>query len=219
MRTLFRWREWPMSSQILIPYLLIGAFFSALISAAIFWYGIGGGFFAVFVSPCFAIGALIVIGSGVADGWRSRKNLRRAIVTAVVPLLGVCLSPIAFVIVMSTTDHAFVWGIFAVNQHSYARIVDLAAHNRLPRQTRPAPQFAADGTAFEAERKPPHRIAFILPGGFLNNWDGILYDPEGIGIRPHAVQSDDTPGDLFDNWWTIGGCTHIVSNYFDCGFS
>ena len=33
---------------------------------------------------------------------------------------------------------------------------------------------------------PPVRLAFIQPGGFLDNWEGVVYDPTGVVEAPQG---------------------------------
>lgn len=36
------------------------------------------------------------------------------------------------------------------------------------------------GVTFVADASPPKRLAFVQPGGIIDNWEGIIYDPSGI---------------------------------------
>jgi hypothetical protein len=60
----------------------------------------------------------------------------------------------------------------------YARIVDSVLAARASRadslvELNPAERYYVDPG-------PPVRLAFIQPGGFLDNWEGVVYDPTGI---------------------------------------
>ena len=37
---------------------------------------------------------------------------------------------------------------------------------------------------------PPVRVAFPLPGGILDNWQGIVYDPTGVVLRTREFRRD-----------------------------
>jgi hypothetical protein len=182
--------------------------------------GLAGSFTALVVVPVLAIWALVLAISGAAKAWRASKSGQpEAGVTASLSLLGLLLSPLLFLAAFQATDRALAWTALAINHSSYDRIIDLAKQGRLPPPGRTARQFAADGTEFEAERTAPLRIAFALPGGFLSNWNGILYDPSGVGRRTAAVQPDGKSADLLDNWWTIENCSRMLRHYYYCSFS
>jgi len=36
------------------------------------------------------------------------------------------------------------------------------------------------GVPFVIDRGPPVRVAFPQPGGILDNWEGVIYDPSGV---------------------------------------
>jgi hypothetical protein len=137
----------------------------------------------------------------------------------VATIAGVCLSPLVFAATIWIMGELFDWTALATHYSSYLRIINLAEKNRLPPPGKTGFQTFYDGTDFQAERYYPNRIAFPFPGGFLNNWQGILYDPTGIGRRINAVQKDGKPGDLLDNRWTIERCSHMVGRFYSCGFS
>ena len=44
------------------------------------------------------------------------------------------------------------------------------------------------------EPGPPLRVVFVQPGGVLDNWVGIVYDPTGIVINARQFKDD------WSNW-------------------
>lgn len=49
-----------------------------------------------------------------------------------------------------------------------------------------------DGRAgdFVVDSGPPLRVAFPWPGGMLDNWQGIVYDPSGVVLQAGQFRSD-----------------------------
>lgn len=188
-----------------------------MLATAFWWTGIGGGFLAVFVVPGLALWGLTIVIAQTYFAIRRRQTDAWKRVS--VALLSVCLAPFVFAAISWTTIQLFDWGTFAVQYPSYRRIIALADQGRLPPPGKTAFQTAVDGTMFQAERKAPHRVAFPFPGGFLDNWTGILYDPASIGKRDYLRQKDGSSGDLLDNWWTIENCKKMIRNFYSCSFS
>lgn len=79
---------------------------------------------------------------------------------------------------------------------------------------------------YVADSGPPLRVAFSQPGGILDNWNAIVYDPSGLVMRASEFKSDrsnwDNPS-LAQVKMLFGGCLvyckHISGNYFLCGFT
>ena len=184
-------------------------------SMVFFWDGIMGGFLAALIVP-----ALVAWAAGIVAFHLYRAIWRReSWKSASLALLVICATPLVFFVTLRLSDRVFSWGTYAANYQSYRRIIILAEQGRLPARDKTAFQTAEDGTSYEVERKPPHRIAFEMPGGFLSNRTVILYDPNGIGMREGIPQKGGSKEDLFDEWWIIGGCYKLVGRFYVCGFS
>ena len=192
---------------------------SVLLAAAFWWVGIAGSFLAIVAVPALLIWAAVIIALRAVQAWRIRQFPSKAAYMVLTPVAVLCATPIAFVLAFWITTELLTWGTLAVKSPSYSHIIELSLKNRLPHRGTTAFQTAEDGTLFQAERQASRRIDFPLPGGFLNNWSGILYDPAGIGRRENIIQADGTDKDLFDDWWTIEKCTHMVGHFYSCGFS
>ncbi len=84
-----------------------------------------------------------------------------------------------------------------------------------------------DGTIdYFVEVGPPMRVAFRQPGGILDNWQGVVYDPSDGVLRANAFRAD------FSNWndpalrdvkHLFGGdlqrCTHLRGHFYRCWFT
>lgn len=83
-----------------------------------------------------------------------------------------------------------------------------------------------DGLHYVVDAGPPTRIAFVWPGGVIDNWCGAVYDPTGVVLR-----SSDFDGD----WATLheqvppevrklfGGnlvsCSELDAPFYQCCFT
>lgn len=48
----------------------------------------------------------------------------------------------------------------------------------------------AAGTRYIVEAGPPLRVAFPWPGGLLDNWCGVVYDPSGLVLKVRDLRPD-----------------------------
>ncbi len=73
---------------------------------------------------------------------------------------------------------------------------------------------------------PPLRIAFIWPGGLIDNWCGAIYDPSGVVMRSSdfdgewATWHDQVPTSVIE---LFGGdlvhCEELAAPYYHCCFT
>lgn len=84
----------------------------------------------------------------------------------------------------------------------------------------------SSGMRYVVDTGPPMRIAFIWPGGIIDNWCGAVYDPTGVVMR-----SSDFNGD-WETWYDqvssdiinlFGGdllhCEELDAPYYHCCFT
>jgi hypothetical protein len=219
-------------------YFLLGVVvFAAVLSALDWWFGDIGFLMTGLAIPILLIWALIVVALGIIDGCHVRTTTGRALATAGVPLLVVCLAPIAFAATYSATDVGMAWGDLAFKRSSYEKIIEAAERGELPplRQTPPANgsrsafeqymwQTTGEGTQFAFERQSPHRFAFPFPGHFRHFYPGILFDPSGAQQQRVETSEARQSTDLLmvrsdpDADWTIDRCVHLTANYYRCTF-
>ena len=192
---------------------------AAVLAAAVWWAGIAGAFLAIVALPALLAWATAILIFRGIRAWRVRKLPGKAACVVLAPAVLLCVAPVVFVLTAWLVGELFDWGTLAVKLPSYSHIIALSRQRQLPARGATAFQKASDGTLFEAERQEANRIAFPFPGGFLNNWNGILYDPAGVGRRGGVTRADGSREDLFDNWWTIEKCTHMIGHFYSCGFS
>lgn len=83
-----------------------------------------------------------------------------------------------------------------------------------------------DTREYIVEPGPPLRVAFIWPGGFLDNWCGVVYDPLGEVMKANLFKED------WSNWNALelqrvkillGGdiyrCEHLYGDWYFCWFT
>lgn len=82
------------------------------------------------------------------------------------------------------------------------------------------------GLPFIVDAGPPARIAFMAPGGVIDNWTGIVYDPSGEVLQANTFAAD------WSNWddaalatvkSLFGGdlyrCEHLKGPFYRCFFT
>lgn len=134
--------------------------------AAGLWWGAISGAGAILAS--FALAALV----------RAERSRRAALVVAVVV-------PVAAAgLVALVGDEPVVRARFALVRGRYQARVDriLAAP--------PGERDRVAGRDCRLDPGPPLRVAFILPGGFLDNYSAIVYDPTGAVLQANRVRTD-----------------------------
>ena len=96
------------------------------------------------------------------------------------------------------------------------------------RITQRAPYDAPPGVALvhPPDPGPPLRVGFRLPGAFLNDWTGVVYDETGFVMKSNLFLADgsnwDEPGlqkvkKLFGG--NMQGCLKLRKNWYLCNFS
>jgi hypothetical protein len=202
----------------------LATFLMVVVAAAIFLAttfffggGFGGGLLAIPLFGGLALYMLTILGLQLYRlvQQRDRESGRQAAVAVAVLLV----SPIIFFPTFWACDRLCLWGTFAAHYRGYQHVIALSEQSRLPPPGKTAFQIADNGTEFQAERDGLKRVAFPLPGGFLNNWRGIMYDPQGLGKHPPRRQKDGRVADLLADWYTIENCTPMTARFFLCAFS
>lgn len=187
--------------------MLAAVFFGTLL----FFTGFFAGFIMIWAIPLLALCWIGIFLFHLFKGNRRPDQRVAAIV--------LCSAPFIFFALGWATLEVWEWGTFAVRYNGYRHVVALAEQNRLPPPAQDSWQIADNGTTFEAERTGLKRIAFPLPGGFLSEWTGILYDPQGVGQHPPQRQKDGKIEDRLNGGDTIETCSHLIGRFYRCSFS
>ncbi|HEY2377944.1 MAG TPA: hypothetical protein VGH98_18365 [Gemmatimonadaceae bacterium] len=84
---------------------------------------------------------------------------------------------------------------------------------------------ALHGVRYQIDRGPPMRVAFLQPGGMLDNWEGVVYDPTGAvasatGWQQGVAGRFSAPPNvrvLFGG--DLVGCERIENAFYRCWFT
>jgi hypothetical protein len=109
---------------------------------------------------------------------------------------------------------------FQALRPEYVRIAaQLVAHRRPPQRGE------VRGISFLVDTGPPVRIAFPQPGGILDNWEGVVYDPTDA-VRTATGWRDGTPGNYSASPEAVnlfGGalvaCKPLPEHFYRCWFT
>ena len=164
-----------------------------LSTAAATWFAVGGAllffvqpltywlslFLMLPVGAMFSIVGLTIFGFSAVCARRRCGASRRRAVWALLAVPGfIVITAVFGSYVARAGDIAAFRFFFALHQSEYHRIAQTVARGELR-----APDSAShghvvrDGVNFDVDTGPPMRIAFPRPGGLLDNWEGVVYDP------------------------------------------
>lgn len=101
----------------------------------------------------------------------------------------------------------------------YQHIVSEANAGRMP-----SGYGIDESIRFHVDQGPPIRVAFPQPGGTLDNWEGIVYDPTGDVLKAQGWTGPDgkltAPSDIISLFGgTLVSCIKIDGDYYRCSFT
>lgn len=174
------------------------------------------------IAVLYGVSGLVILGLALHD-LANRDRRRSAAATLLLVVSSLCAGWFGGWMWLARTGDAAIFHLrFAANAPGYARVV--AAERRAPGASHRLQR--RDGIGYYVEGGPPLRIAFPQPGGFLDNWEGVVYDPTGAvaqarGWRFDRGQQEFTAppevrvlfgGDLVE-------CVHIRGAWYRCSFT
>ncbi len=121
---------------------------------------------------------------------------------------------------------AVTWLRFEMHRDEYERIV-ASVRSTPPLDTVGEGWITAEarGVEYVVDLGPPVRVAFVQPGGFLDNWEGIVYDPSGAVTSARGWR-DRVPGDYTADGNLVGlfggslvECTRLEGHFYRCSFT
>lgn len=154
--------------------------------------------------------------------WRARGQSWRG--AEIVPALAVPVFSIAlwflFPHLAGAGDRFQFHRRFDALRPQYERIV-----GELSRTQPPPKRGELEGISFTTDAGPPLRVAFLQPGGMIDNWEGLIYDPTGAvgtatGWRagvPGEFSASPEVIKLFGG--DLVGCRHIIGPFYRCWFT
>lgn len=151
--------------------------------------------------------------------WRARHPDQRH--KHLLIMLAVVLGWLVFVPISTIGNSITTKARFSLQRATYDQVVARES------ATTPKPGFReSSGLRYVVDVGPPTRIAFIWPGGIIDNWCGAIYDPTGVVMR-----SSDFNGD-WSSWYDqvpsevirlFGGdlvhCEELDAPYYHCCFT
>lgn len=200
--------------------LAVATIFAAGITAISFRYlSIASVVIAGPVVGALAIFALVSIIQVIVLAWNERSRGLRAIINAIVPI-GVTMGLVLMFLPLSWLFLAVLdWATLAINWSRYSTIAAAPQSHHEQADV----WLKAHGTDYVLAHGSPRRVAFPMPGGFLDNWDAIVVDPtdrvaaatgltrEGDFTAPSDVKS------LFGG--DLVACTHMTGHFYRCSFT
>jgi hypothetical protein len=194
----------------------------AVISAAMWFGGIIGAILAVPIGIILAGSWIAVVVIGVRAAWLQRTERGFAIRAAATPALGFMLACALALPVVWSVAWALNWASFLGNYRAYKETTQLAETGAFDKQAGIWQEH--DGVDFIIDTGPPRRLAFPKPGGFLDNWSGVIYDPTGVVMRADGFDpitgefaAPDRITKLFDG--DLVSCSHLIDDFYDCSFT
>lgn len=210
------------------PYLQAAFWLSVTWLAAVFlsvvlWSeGFLGVVLAIPVFASLAVAGLLVIGLGWSRAWVLRHQRRAALTAAISPMIVVAAGVGMILPIIWLVASVMTWAHFLVNKHVYVEIVRRAEEGQLAPQSE---EWMGQvlGENFLLDKGRPVRVAFPEPGGFLDNWNGVVYDPTGRVMTARGFT--DTGGftaspevqKLF--YGDIVSCWHLSGSFYSCTFT
>jgi hypothetical protein len=89
-----------------------------------------------------------------------------------------------------------------------------------------AGQVPPSGSRYIVEKGPPVRVAFPWPGGILDNWCGVVYDPSGYvrkanRFKPDLPNFNDPALQDVQGWFggTLWSCEPLGGDWYFCCFT
>ena len=200
---------WAVVAWVAVGTLL--AFFSRILWDAIWIFTLG-------LWAMYAVAGLVLSGVMFWLGWRRARLIGIGVyITAFVVLV----FGLAFALphVAAAGDEFQFSRRFARLKPQYEAIVDqaLAAGD--------GKDGEGNGVPFTVDPGPPLRVAFPQPGGLLDNWEGVVWDPTGIvrsatgwrnGIGGDYTASAEAKG-LFGG--DLVACRHVANHFYRCWFT
>ena len=119
-------------------------------------------------------------------------------------------------------------GNTAIGSYRFNKNVD--EYNKIVAELAGAPVSehygSVDDIRYVVDGGPPVRVAFPQPGGILDNWEGIVFDPTGevkkaVGwARVDGKQAFTAPKSVVSLFGgDIVSCAHIQGSYYRCWFT
>jgi hypothetical protein len=202
---------------------LLALWLASLFVALTFWFGgLLGGLLAIVLYGAAAVGALLVVGLGLARAWERRTEGAKALLPAVFPPVFVMAGAATILPFIWSATILFDWSSFLLNRGDYLQIVHrLESGQEVPEANGVWSEVMGHDVVVDAG--PPLRVAFPQPGGLLDNWNGIVYDPTAKVETAQGLSADGRFSASPKVRALFGGdivkCSHIAGAFYRCSFT
>jgi hypothetical protein len=122
------------------------------------------------------LGAVALLGAAL---WRARAAARRR--SALLQAGGMLAAMVAYLPAWWAGVHLTETVRFYWNRPAYDRIVAAV------RPPEGVTRLSANGLDYIVDPGPPVRVAFVWPGGIIDNWCGVVHDPSGDVLRVNSL--------------------------------
>jgi hypothetical protein len=158
----------------------------------------------------------IIILLGFFHGWKNRKNIKLAMLAITMPLITVILGLLGTWPIMLVVTRSLSWASLLINQNAYLHYIQQVENGTVViNPVRPGARYTSQkfrGSRVTIDYGPPVRYAFLQPGGLLDNWGGIIYDPSHKVAAETEHLSELFGGDMMMCW-------HMKGAFYYCGFT
>jgi hypothetical protein len=216
------------ASQWVSPFRQTFYWFTAAIATfaattVVVWFGgFGGVALALIAAIALAAAWAGIFVTGLVTAWVRRSKPKAALLAALTPIAGLLTAVALALPAIWTVAWICDWTYFLSHHSRYQKITNLAEQGKFDATAGDYNQF--DGTNFIIDPGPPRRIAFPLPGGFLDNWSAIVYDRHGEvmqadGFNPTTGQfvAPERITKLF--YGDLLFCRHMQGSFYTCSFT
>lgn len=222
MRPLLRAAKWETPYRHAF-FWLVASLVAFAITSGFMWFG---GFLGILVALVAAfvliVSWVIVFAAGLRAAWVRRLEPRRAFYAGVAAVGALVLAFVVALPVMWAVAWSLDWASFLTNQTGYREVVRLAQKGGFDPSKAGYQEY--EGTEFMLDAGPPIRVAFPMPGGFLDNWSGVIYDPtgevmlaDGFDARTGEFVAPEHITKLF--YGDIVSCRHMLGDFYRCSFT
>ncbi|WP_126174417.1 hypothetical protein [Altericroceibacterium xinjiangense] len=214
--------EWETPYRQLIYWFVAALAFFVAISTVLWFGGFAGVPFAFLAAFVLVVSWLILLLLGLKAAWVRRREPRKALCAGAAPVGAFGL---ALALALPTTwavAWAFDWAFFLSNHASYREVVRLTEEGRFDASVGEHQEH--EGIMFLLDAGPPRRVAFPMPGGFLDNWSGLIYDPTGEVMLADGFDSETgefaAPERITKLFYgDIVSCRHMLDSFYNCSFT
>jgi hypothetical protein len=154
--------------------------------------------------------------------WGRRSEPRNAIFTGTAPIAALAVAAALALPVVWGVAWLLGWGSFLANRSTYEDVVRVAESGKYDASPDAYKEYG--DTTFLLDIGPPRRVAILEPGGFLDNWSGIVYDPTGDvmladGFDPVTGKfaAPDRVTKLFGG--DLVSCRPLIGDFYRCSFT